>query len=154
MRSEDNTKKIKTRAFRGVNPLEMKALNEIYYINKSIEAINRELAELREFNPYKKNIISDLPRGGERKDRATQYINNVMMLEDLLNYNLKKLQVERAKAEEIISKIKDPEIRLIVRLRCLNNMSWYKIGDEVGIDRRTASKKFYNYFEKCTECDT
>lgn len=126
--------------------LDKKEINEIFYINKSIKSINLELAELRQMNPYKKNIISDMPRGGEIKDQTVEYINNTMMLEDLLNYNLKKLQLERQKIEDFIEKIEDPQVRLIMRLRCINNMSWYAIGDEVGLDRRTASKKFYSYF--------
>ena len=37
---------------------------QIHYIIKEISVLQRELAELKMKNPYKQNIINDMPRGG------------------------------------------------------------------------------------------
>lgn len=122
-------------------------LRQIYYINKEIESLYKEIAELRQQSFIKPVTASDMPRGSEPKDMLMEYTNEVLEIENLIQYSLLRLQRERKKAERFLAEVEDPEMRLIIRLRCINNMSWYQIGDEVGIDRRTASKKFYNYFK-------
>lgn len=129
-------------------------LSQIYYINKEIKSLQLELAELRQRNFYKPNIITDMPRGGGKKDTNLEYVNDVIELEDLINYSLRKLQHQRKKIDDFLKSVNDDELRLIMRLRAVNNMSWESIGEVIGKDRRTVSKKFYNYFQKCTECDT
>lgn len=128
-------------------------LSQIYYINKEIKSLQLELAELRQKNFYKPNIITDMPRGGSGEESNLEYVNAVMELEDLINYSLRKLQYQRKKIDEFLESVSDDELRLIMRLRAVNNMSWENIGEEIGKDRRTVSKKFYNYFRNCTECD-
>lgn len=133
--------------------MSVEELSQIYYINKEIKSLQMELAQLRQKNFYKPNVITDMPRGGEHEEQNLEYVNDVMMLEDLINYSLRKLQYERKKIDDFLNSIEDGELRLIMRLRAVNNMSWEDIGEEVGKDRRTVSRKFYNYFRKCTECD-
>jgi len=70
-----------------------------------------------------------------------------MELEELLSYNLKKLQEERRRMEEFLEGIEDHELRVILRLRCVNNMKWDEIGFEMNMDRRTVSRRFYGYFK-------
>lgn len=130
-----------------------KELSGVFYINKEIKSLQLELAELKQKNFYKPNIITDMPRGGEMKEQNLEYVNDVLLLEDLINYSLRKLQYERKKIEGFLGTIDNPELRAVMRLRAVNNLSWYQIGDELGMDRRTASKKFYDYFSNCTECD-
>lgn len=123
-------------------------VSQIFYINKEIKSLQLELAGLKQdSNFYKQNVISDMPVGGERKDANLEYVADIMQIEDLLNYSLRKLQYERKKIEECLREVPDAETRLIIRLRCVNNMGWQDIGDEVGMDRRTASRKFYNFFK-------
>lgn len=120
---------------------------QIYYIIKEIEVIKKDLAELRMKNPYKENIITDMPRGGGKNTDLTGYVSDIMELEDMLNYALRRLQRERRKFEEFLDTVEDAEMRLILRLRCINNMRWEDIGAELHMDRRTASRKFYRFFK-------
>lgn len=119
---------------------------QIHYIIKEISVLQRELAELKMKNPYKQNIITDMPRGGGSSD-ISDYASEVMELEDMLNYSLRKLQRERRKFEQFLTTVEDSEMRLILRLRCINNMGWFDIGEELNMDRRTASRKFYGFFK-------
>lgn len=129
-------------------PTTAKELSGIYYINKEIKSLQLELAELKQKNFYKPNLISDMPRGGGAKEPNLEYVNDVLLLEDLINYSLRKLQHERKKIEDFLETVEDPELRLIMRLRAVNNMKWEDIGNELGIERTTASKKFFRYFQE------
>lgn len=127
--------------------------SQIYYINLEIKKIQLELARLKESRTYYKPIImSDMPRGGEHIDVTDEYLDRIQRLEDMLSYNLKKLQHERERFEGLLCGVEDAETRLILRLRCVNNMHWEEIGAELGMDRRTASRKFYAFFESCPQC--
>ena len=123
-------------------------INSIYYINKEIEHIQREFYDLKTKNFYKSNVLTGMPKGNSEHDIFSDYAEDMKTLEDMLHYNLKKLQMERKKMEEFLSSIEDTELRLIIRLRAVNNMSWEEIGAQLKMDRTTASKKFYKFFRK------
>ncbi|MCL2866071.1 MAG: hypothetical protein FWE25_11110 [Lachnospiraceae bacterium] len=80
-----------------------------------------------------------------RNIRKVYYINKEV---ELLEESLQKAYQEREQLEKLVEKIQDPEIRVIVRLRCINNVGWQEIGEEIGMDRRTASRKYYDFFGK------
>ena len=120
-------------------------LTSVYTINLEIKKIQEEIVRLREQNFFKPNIVSDMPRGGEKKDMIMEYAERSKTLDDMLKYSICKLQNKKAEVEEFIKNIEDNEIRLIVRLRCIDNMNWKDIGAELSIERTTASKKFRKY---------
>lgn len=124
--------------------------SQIYYINLEIKALRLELAKLKEERRYyKPNIITDMPRGGSGYiNPQDEYLTKEQELEDMLNYALRKLQYERRRIEEFLNTVDDAETRLIIRLRCVNNMKWEDIGEEINADRRTVSRKFYKFFSK------
>ncbi|MCI8824720.1 MAG: sigma-70 family RNA polymerase sigma factor [Lachnospiraceae bacterium] len=123
-------------------------INNIYYINKEIEKIQKELYDLRNKNFYGKNILTGMPKGNWDDDIFSDYAEDIKTHEDMLHYNLKMLYVERKKMEEFLASIEDAELKIIIRLRAVNNMKWEEIGEELGMDRRTASRKFYKFFKK------
>lgn len=121
--------------------------SQIFYVKREIDKLYKELADLKQQSFVKPINISDMPRGGVSKDLFVEYTNSILELEDMIRYSLMKLQRERKKIEQFLDTIKEPELRLIIRLRCVNNMNWKEIGKEVGCERTTASKKFYKYFK-------
>lgn len=123
-------------------------INSIYYINKEIEQIQRELYDLKTKNFYKSNVLTGMPKGNLKHDIFSDYAEDIKTLEDMLHYSLKKLQIERKKIEKFLSLIEDAELRLIIRLRAVNNMSWEEIGEELRMHRTTVSKKYYKFFRK------
>lgn len=128
--------------------------SQIYYINLEIDRIQLDLAKLREGRVYyKANIMTDMPKGGGTyTNPEDEYLAREMELEGLLSYALKKLQQERMCMERFLASVQDAEMRLILRLRCINNMTWEEIGAELDMDRRTASRKFKSFFEICPQC--
>ena len=128
--------------------LNFEEASQIYYINKEIKRIQLDLAELEQARTFYKPIKMDgMPRGSSTETAEDRYLEEKELLEDELNYALRRLQYERRKIERFINSIKDAEMRLIVRLRCINNMNWKDIGREIGRERTTVSKKFYRFFE-------
>ncbi len=122
---------------------------QIYYINREIEYIKKQLQDLEAERIYYKTIIlSDMPKGGGKHTNITDdFLEKQKDLEDMMQYSLRKLQEERKEFEEFLKSVDDAEMRLILRLRCINNMRWEEIGEEIGVHRTTVSKKFYSFFK-------
>ncbi len=133
--------------------------SQIYYINKEIKTLQLELARLEEDRTYYKPIImSDLPKGrGQHRNIADDYIEKKSDIQNMINYSLNKLLTARQQFEEFLLSVDDAEMRLILRLRCINLMSWVDIGTELNMSRMTASRKFYDFFKVVhnvhKECD-
>lgn len=132
----------------GGEEMTAKELSQVYFTNKEIKRIQLKLAELKQKNFYKLNFITGMPKDGNSEEMNAEYMNSCIELEKELEYNLIKLQRELSEAERYLGSIDDAEIRLIVRLRIVNNMNWDDIGWEMSYDRRTVSRKFYKYFSK------
>ena len=123
--------------------------SQVYYINQEIKCIKEELWSLEAGRKYyKPSILSDMPKGkGAYSNMTDDFLERQGELEDMLRYSLRKLQEERKRFEEFLGSVDDAEMRLILRMRCANNMCWGDIGASLGMDRRTASRKFYKFFK-------
>lgn len=122
---------------------------EIYYINVEIKSIQLELAQHRENRKYYRTIIlTDSTKvRGEHTNPTDKWLIKEQQLTDMLRYSLDHLQQKMIEFEKFLKKVEDAETRAILRLRCINNMSWEEIGDNLGMDRRTASRKFNRFFD-------
>ena len=76
----------------------MKQLDEIIELRRDINSIIERLTELKQMTQPKVQTISDMPRGGERKNVIEEYIIKSERLQNKLNN--KKLQLDR-KWEEL-----------------------------------------------------
>lgn len=126
-------------------------LEELFSVqtdNNKLKSLYIELANHENFNPYKKNIISDMPRGGCGKDFTEWYAEEKERIKKDIEFYKEKLQRDRKMVDAYINKAPFPECD-IIRYRAINNMGWDEIGANVHMDRRTASRKFYNYIESC-----
>lgn len=70
----------------------------------------------------------------------------VELVNQLIEYRLSALE-KYLEIERYIETVEDGEIRHIMRLRFLDLKDWYEIGEELGCDRTTASKKLRKYFK-------
>lgn len=122
-------------------------LDELLSVRKDInklKSLYQELADIENFNPYKRNTISDMPKGSGKKDFNEWYTEEKERIERAIEYYKRKLQEDRRELEEYIKAAPFPECD-IIRYRAINGMGWGEIGDLVGMDRRTASRIFYKY---------
>lgn len=110
-------------------------------LNK-LKSLTLELARINDFNPYKGNIITDMPRGGEGKDFNLWYVTEKKRIEGDITFYREKLQRDRERVDEYIESLPHPE-NDIVRFRAINDLSWEQIGSLVGYSGRNASRMFY-----------
>jgi hypothetical protein len=86
-----------------------------------------------------------MPFGSGTSDKTADRAIAIREIEELYEIKLKELYLVRGRIERYINTIEDGEIRLIIRLRCINNMDWEDIALEVGYERTTVSKKYRGY---------
>lgn len=122
-----------------------KELNQLHYINKEIEVLKDQLDELKSRSLIKGQEITGMPFVGGTSDKTCSMAIAIREIEELYEIKLRELYVVRSRLERYINTIDDDEIRLIVRLRCINNMRWDDIAREVGWERTTVSKRFRKY---------
>ena len=89
----------------------------------------------------KKNIASDMPKDRKGKAFGNGTSKRKERIDREVEYYKEKLQVDRRELDEYISTAPFPECD-IIQYRVINGMNWEKIGDLIGMDRRTASGYF------------
>lgn len=118
-----------------------------------LRSLHIELAEHENFNPYKGNVITDMPKGGEGKDFLEWYVEERDRIKKEIALYEKKLQEDRAKVEAFIDSAPYPECD-IIRFRAINNLSWEEIGGFVGYTRRWVSHRFWEYIKTTENTET
>lgn len=140
-----------------------KELSSLFYLNIELKRIEKNISELKEKlskltleNTIGGIVFDGLPHG-YTPGRPTEnvVINLYSLQEDIKNqlneqleyYLEKQLEYEKSKAaiEEYIDTIPNAELRSIFKYRCIEHMDWSKIGEIFSMDRRTASRKYYDY---------
>lgn len=124
----------------------LKELFSVQADQNKLKSLYLELANHMDFNPYKNNIITDMPKGGGTKNFNEWHSEEKERIERDIKFYQDKLQKDRAKIEAYIEKAPYPESD-IIRFRAINNLSWDEIGELVGYSRRSVTRKFYDYIK-------
>lgn len=122
-----------------------KELNQLHWINKEIETIKNQLEDLKAKSLVKGQDLNGMPHASGASDKTASAALAIREIEELYEIKLKELFLVRSRIERYINTISDSEVRLIIRLRSINNMNWDQIGAEIGMDRRTASRKYFRF---------
>ena len=112
--------------------------------DNKLRSLYMELARHEDFNPYKGNIVSDMPKGSGGKSFLDKYIEKKEYLKSQINFYENKIQEDRKMIDTYIEKAPYPECD-IIRYRVINNLSWEEIGEFTGYSRFQVSRKFWNY---------
>ena len=120
-------------------------LSQLYWLNKETAQLQKELLELRHKGINILPVLSDMPKGRGVSDKVSDYVAEVVILEEIIKLNIQKIFYERNKLERYIAEIPDSEVRLIMRLRHINGMTWDEIGVEVNQERTTVAKKYRRF---------
>ena len=126
-------------------------LFEIQRDRNKLKSLHLELARHENFNPFKPNIISDMPRGNAGERVEEWYTEERERILNQIYFYEKKIQEDRRILDEYIAAAPFPECD-IIRFRVINDMSWEEIGAEVGYTGRNTSRRFYNYVKTCPKC--
>ena len=123
----------------------MKRLNKLYWLKKEIEQIEMQIKELTVLSAM---AMNGMPSGNSVSSPVERFYDRLEKLRTKLQTKLNEYVTEKEHIEEYIESIEDPEIRVIARLRFIDNEDYQTIGNEMFMDRTTVYKKLKKYFEK------
>ena len=123
----------------------MKRLNKLYWLKKEIEQIEMQIKELTVLSA---TAMSGMPSGGSVSSPVEKFYDRLDKLQKRLQAKLNEYVAERERIEDYIESIEDVEVRVIARMRFIDNEDFQTIGNEMFMDRTTAYRKLKKYFEK------
>lgn len=122
-------------------------LNQLHYLNIEISHLKQEIQKLESESEVKAQILTGMPSGNKLSDptgdKGTELSENKM----LLNLALAKAEIEKNKLERFIASIEDSEMRIIIRLRHINSLTWEEIGEELYMHRTTVKRKYFKFLK-------
>lgn len=124
-------------------------LYELFAVQRDtnkLKSLYLELAAHENLNPYKNNVITDMPKGSGGINYTEWYVEERERLLKEIDFYKQKIQEDRKELDEFIERAPYPECD-IIRFRVINSLSWNEIGEEFSMDRTAVSKKFYNYIK-------
>lgn len=124
--------------------MELKELFAVQTELNRLKSLCLEKSRLKDFNPYSQKPMTGMPGGGGSKNLLEWIAEETDRLDREIEECLRRVQREREKVERYIDAAPPPE-RDIIRYRVINGMGWGEIGDALRMDRRTASRRFYEY---------
>ena len=116
-------------------------MNSLYWIKKEIQKIENQLEELTFIGG---KAINGMPSGNKISNPTEKFIASKLRLQEQLTSVLNKYISERERIEDEIEKIDDAEIRLIARMRFIDNKDYEEIGKELHLHRTSVYKKLKN----------
>lgn len=122
-------------------------LNQLYWLDKEIKHQKKRLSELQSISQVKSPIITGLPFVNGKSNITANYAVEITDLEEEISINIKKYYRELIEIEKYINTIDDSEMRQIMRLRHINHLTWYEIGEELNMERTTVSKKYCKFLK-------
>lgn len=123
-----------------------KELSQLYYLRKEIKEQQRRLSELEALATNCTAKITGLPNGNGVSDKVANYTAQIADLKGLLDLNLKKCFYELNRLDRFISSVKDSEMRTILMLRYIQNLSWQKVAFAIGeYDEQYLRRKHNNF---------
>ncbi len=124
-------------------------LYELFAVQRDknkLKSLYLELAAHEDFNPYKGNVITDMPKGTNGKNFSEWYAEKHEELLKDIDFYKKKIQKDRQFVDKFIENAPYPECD-IIRFRVINELGWSEIGEMLSMNRRTAARKFYAYIK-------
>jgi hypothetical protein len=94
--------------------------------------------------------ITGMPHVTGISDKVGRYVAEIADLKELLNLNLKKCFYELNRLNRYIESIDDSQMRMIMTLRYVNELSWRQIAFSIGGGNTEDSikKLAYRYLKK------
>ena len=102
-------------------------LKDYQRMNIELKRLEDKKAELRnKAVSLKSSIISDMPKGGERKN-FTDYLDELVELQDFYDMRAKEITKKQNRIEHIISLLDDPIERAILSYRYTDDIPFEEI---------------------------
>ncbi|NLK23268.1 MAG: hypothetical protein GX309_04610 [Clostridiales bacterium] len=106
-------------------------LSQLYYLNREAEEMQERLGELENIATSSTTIITGMPHGTGISDKVGNYCAEIADIKELLNINLKRCLCEINRLNTFINGIDDSQMRMIMRLRYINGMTWSMVAANI-----------------------
>lgn len=135
-------------------------LNGYEFICKEIDILSKELLSLKSNQLIKKQGFTEKLYLGEIINKTLDELTEeISVIENKIKSRIHELCHKRAEIEDYINTIKDCEMRLILRLRYIERMTYDEIASRITVINRTRdglqtvkgtaiSEKIVKYFKK------
>lgn len=118
------------------------------YATKELEVLENELRELETESYIMGQQLTGMPTGTKRKDKVADRAIRAERLKERIKVSIAKIYEERERAEEILDLLEDADMRLVLRLHCINGMTWEQIIWEMNISESTAIRIYKKGLEE------
>jgi hypothetical protein len=109
-------------------------LESYEFVCKEIDILSRELLELRSDQLIKKQGLTEkLYLGKVINKTLDELTEEIIIIEDKIKKNLHELLQKRVEIEDYINNINDCEMRLILRLRYIERMTYDEIASRITV---------------------
>ena len=126
-----------------------KELSQLYYLKKEIRQQQKRLQELENAATSCTAKITGMPHGMGINDKISKYAAQIADLKGLLDLNLKKCFYELNRINRFIESVEDSEMRMILTLRYIQNLSWQKVAFAIGeYDEQYPRRKHNNFLKR------
>lgn len=95
-----------------------------YFLKKEIENINSEIANIEQLKGSNKKLLLKL-----LQEKQNEYCDELL---DIIQF---------------INQIEDRDVRIIARLRLIDNLTWEEIGQRLYMNRTSCYRKLTNYLK-------
>jgi len=128
----------------------LKELSQLYYLNREIETLKRQLAEIECYAEGTTQSLSGMPHGGSTSDKVGAGAVRIADLKSKIKNRQIACWQEYCKLNDYISNIDDSFIRQIMSYRFVNGLSWQQVADCIGGGNTADSVKkvCYRHLEK------
>ena len=124
-----------------------KELEQIYWYQKEIKMLEEQIKALQESVVGGSGIGDGMPHSKSTTSKTERVALQVYELTNKLTQIKSSLFISVKNGIDFIYSIPDSTTRMIVKYKCLDGLSISEIGEIMGIDRSTCSRK-YNAFMK------
>ena len=128
-----------------------KELSQLYYLKKEIKEQQKRLEELETLATACTARITGMPHGTGINDKIGKYAAQIADLKGLLDLNLKKCFYELNRINRFIESVQDSEIRMILTLRYMQNLSWSRVAKTMNYQDESVPRKRHDRFLRKTK---
>ena len=121
-------------------------LRQLKDLDREIKYIQREIQKLEYKLQIGSHMITDMPKNPSKSNTTESHIVDLADYKSLLEINNRRYWRLKSDIENFISSIEDSRMRLIIRLRYVNNLHWQEIAFEIGSHDESVPRKLHNRF--------
>ena len=123
----------------------VKELEQLPYLEKLISREKARLQEMRDAADVKAQAITGMPHASGVSDRIGEVVPRVVDAERELEKSIGEYIAQRNRLSLYIEKAANARIKLILKLRFLDQMTWQQVADEIGGKETEYSVKAFCY---------